>query len=136
MVIAYTYLACVATMQQLLSLNKGCTVQRLELQSVTELMHLYQAAMAGKFEGRDKSLLLSEPLAQALERLVEAIIASARGTHNEPMVDSMLEGLALNEDYPQYQLIIEAFTTHHKALNWLALEEETQRAYLKQPLSH
>ncbi len=106
-------------------------MQRLELQSATELMHLYQAAMAGKFEGRDKSLLLSEPLAQALERLVESIIASARATHNEPMVDSMLDGLVLTEAYPQYQLIIEAFSTHHEALNWQALVEDTQLAYLK-----
>ncbi len=106
-------------------------MQRLELQSATELMHLYQAAMAGKFEGRDKSLLLSEPLAQALERLVESIIASARATHNEPMVDSMLDGLVLTEAYPQYQLIIEAFSAHHEALNWQALTEETQLAYLK-----
>ncbi|MCK5881527.1 MAG: hypothetical protein KAG18_06590 [Sinobacterium sp.] len=106
-------------------------MQRLELQSVTELMHLYQAAMAGKFEGSDKSLLLSEPLAQALLRLVESIIASARGTHNEPMVDSMLDGLKLKEDYPQYQLITQAFSEHHEELSWHTLETDTKLAYLK-----
>ena len=93
-------------------------------------MHLYQAAMAGKFEGRDKSLLLSEPLAQALTRLVEAIIASARTTHNETMVDSMLAGLKFSKDYPQYELIIEAFTTHHAAMNWIDLSSDTKLAYL------
>ena len=105
-------------------------MQRLELQSVSELMHLYQAAMAGKFEGSDKSLLLSEHLAASLERLVEAIIASARATHNERMVDSMLEGLQLKPDYPQYELILQAFSQHHQALDWLGLSAETQLAYL------
>ena len=47
------------------------------------------------------------------------------------MVDSMLEGLVLKTDYPQYALIIDAFIVHHEALNWLELSEETQLSYLK-----
>ena len=111
---------------------------RLEFQSMQQITHMYQAMMAGKFEGRDKSLLLSEPLAQALETLVEQLLADARSSHNEQMVSAMLDGLNLKDSYPQFDYIAQSFAQHHDEIDWTNLSEESQMSYLKtaaKPLS-
>jgi len=116
----------------------GITVIRLEFSSMKEVLHLYQSAMAGKFEGRDKSLLLNTHLNSALQHLIDQLIADAQKQEQEQLAEAMLDGLVMRQDYPQYEAIIDAFSTHHVALNWLSLSLESQQAYLQtaaKPLS-
>ena len=111
---------------------------RLEFQSQTQLMHMYQAMMAGKFQSLDAALLLSEPLAQALETLVDQLIADMRLQHREHFVDTMLAQLCLSSEHPQFQQITDTIINHLHQLDWPNLSEETQISYLKtaaKPLS-
>ena len=104
---------------------------RVEFSSMKPVMALYQAALAGKFESRDKSLLLNEILNQSIQSLLDEIFRDARAQQHEQLVEAMQNGLILSPDYPQYQLVISAFQEHADEINWSELSTQTQKEYLK-----
>ncbi len=103
---------------------------RVEFNSMKPVMALYQAALAGKFESRDKSLLLNEALNLSIQSLLDEILRDARAQQNENLANAMLDGLILTQDYPQYQMIVDAFSQHADEVNWASLSEQSQKQYL------
>ena len=79
----------------------------LELQKPAELMALYQAVMAGKFAEGAEELLLSKPLADAANQLVETLLDTLRSSHNLPMIDAMQASRELRPEYPQYAVLVQ-----------------------------
>ena len=82
---------------------------RLELNDLQELMQLYQCAMVGKFSGAEvgDSAFLNRPkLANAMDTMVDRLIAEARASHNDVMVEMMEEYRHLQVEYPQYASLL------------------------------
>lgn len=78
----------------------------LELQKPAELMALYQAVMAGKFADGAEDLLLSQPLADVANRLVDTLLDVLQSSHNQPMIEAMQASRELRQEYPQYPVLL------------------------------